>query len=202
MAVLTPAGDVLDKTAEKAGAGTAPHPSNDAEARQGFGDDVRLPPQTDAQDVSQDAPAKRGGFARFGDWLQRALQFFTAQGSSSLTRRIVVLNVAGLLALSIGISYLSQFRAGLIDARVQSLLVQSRLSPALSPPPRPAIPFRSPSISTLLTLQPGQSYSPSEDALTVRSIIGLILRRYDLNQDTPHLRPRWCLATAVTVRPR
>jgi two-component system sensor histidine kinase ChvG len=49
------------------------------------------------------------------------------RASSSLTRRIVVLNVAGLLALSIGISYLSQFRAGLIDARVQSLLVQGQI---------------------------------------------------------------------------
>ena len=45
----------------------------------------------------------------------------------SLTRRIVFLNVAGLLALVIGILYLSQFRAGLIDARVQSLLVQGEI---------------------------------------------------------------------------
>ncbi len=167
MAVLTPAGDVLDKTAETAGAGTAPHTSNDAEARQGFGDDVRLPPQTDAQDVSQDAPAKRGGFARFGDWLQRALQFFTAQGSSSLTRRIVVLNVAGLLALSIGISYLSQFRAGLIDARVQSLLVQSQIIAGAIAASATGDTDSSITIdpSTLLTLQPGQSYGPSEDAL-------------------------------------
>ena len=63
------------------------------------------------------------GFRRVGGWLRRALQFFTEQSSSSVTRRIVTLNVFGLLALSIGIIYLSQFRAGLIDARVQSLLV-------------------------------------------------------------------------------
>ena len=48
-------------------------------------------------------------------------QFFVTQSSSSLTRRIVFLNVTGLLALSIGIIFLSQFRAGLIDARIQSL---------------------------------------------------------------------------------
>ncbi|MGB8630585.1 MAG: sensor N-terminal transmembrane domain-containing protein, partial [Xanthobacteraceae bacterium] len=52
-----------------------------------------------------------------GHWLARALQFFVAQSSSSLTRRIVVLNVTGLVALSISIIFLSQFRAGLIDAR-------------------------------------------------------------------------------------
>jgi len=51
-------------------------------------------------------------------------RFLLAQGSSSLTRRIVVLNLTGLLALVLSILYLSQFRASLIDARVQSLLVQ------------------------------------------------------------------------------
>ena len=52
-------------------------------------------------------------------------QFFLTQGFSSLTRRIILLNIAGLLALVIGILYLSQFRAGLIDARVRSLQVQA-----------------------------------------------------------------------------
>ena len=46
---------------------------------------------------------------------------------SSLTRRIVSLNIAGLLALVASILYLSQFRAGLIDARAQSLLVQGEI---------------------------------------------------------------------------
>lgn len=59
--------------------------------------------------------------------LRRAWQFFVGQSFSSLTRRIVFLNVAGLLALVIGTLYLSQFRAGLIDARVQSLLVQGEI---------------------------------------------------------------------------
>ena len=49
----------------------------------------------------------------------------SSQGFSSLTRRIVFLNIAGLLAFVIGILYLTQFRAGLIDARVQSLIVQA-----------------------------------------------------------------------------
>ncbi|MBF0679993.1 MAG: sensor histidine kinase [Devosia sp.] len=46
---------------------------------------------------------------------------------SNLTRRIVVLNLAGLLVLVVGILYLNQWRAGLIDARVQSLRVQGEI---------------------------------------------------------------------------
>ena len=56
-----------------------------------------------------------------------AWQFFVSQSFSSLTRRIVSLNVAGLVALVVGILYLSQFRAGLIDARVESLVVQGEI---------------------------------------------------------------------------
>ncbi len=53
------------------------------------------------------------------DWFKRA--------SSSLTRRIVVLNLAGLVALLFGFLYLNQFREGLIEARVQSLLTQGEI---------------------------------------------------------------------------
>src|ERR1700722_1384437 len=47
--------------------------------------------------------------------------------SSSLTRRIVVLNLGGLVALLLGFLYLNQFREGLIDARVQSLQTQGEI---------------------------------------------------------------------------
>ncbi len=107
------------------------------------------------------------GLRRVGGWLRRALQFFTAQSSSSVTRRIVSLNVAGLLALSIGIIYLSQFRAGLIDARMQSLLVQSQIIAGAIAASATVETDSSITINpdTLLNLQPGQSYGPSEDAL-------------------------------------
>src|SRR5579872_568411 len=61
------------------------------------------------------------------DWLRRAGQYIFALSFSSLTRRIVSLNIAGLVALVVCILYLSQFRAGLIDARAQSLLVQAEI---------------------------------------------------------------------------
>jgi two-component system sensor histidine kinase ChvG len=46
---------------------------------------------------------------------------------ASLTRRIIVLNLVGLAVLVIGILYLNQWRASLIDARVQSLRVQGEI---------------------------------------------------------------------------
>src|SRR5260221_13038149 len=67
------------------------------------------------------------GVRRFILALRRAWQFSLSQSFSSLTRRIIFLNVTGLLALVIGILYLSQFRPGLIHARVQRLLVQGEI---------------------------------------------------------------------------
>ena len=73
----------------------------------------------------EDKPVAQGW--RPLNWLKRAGQFFFALSFSSLTRRIVSLNLAGLVALVASILYLSQFRAGLIDARAQSLLVQGEI---------------------------------------------------------------------------
>jgi two-component system sensor histidine kinase ChvG len=116
--------------------------------------------------VETQAVAPRGVAWVFG-WLKHGCQVFANQISSSVTRRIVVLNVAGLLALSIGINYLSPFRAGLIDARIQSLMVQAQIiAGAISA----SATVESDSSITLdpnklQSLQPGQSYGPSEDAL-------------------------------------
>jgi two-component system, OmpR family, sensor histidine kinase ChvG len=62
---------------------------------------------------------------RTARWLLAHLPF--RHGFSSLTRRIVVLNLIGLAILVSGILYLNQFRAGLIDAKVQSLLTQGEI---------------------------------------------------------------------------
>ena len=76
--------------------------------------------------VADDNAGEKGWRRPLG-WLRRAGQFFFALSFSSLTRRIVSLNLAGLVALVASILYLSQFRAGLIDARAQSLLVQAEI---------------------------------------------------------------------------
>jgi two-component system, OmpR family, sensor histidine kinase ChvG len=117
-----------------------------------------------------------GGFAR------RAWQLFVGLSFSSLTRRIIFLNLTGLLALVIGVLYLSQFRAGLIDARIQSLQVQGEIiaaaiaaSATVDPDSITIDPER------LLDLQPGETYDPSDDAMIDFTInperVGPVLRR-------------------------
>ncbi|MEN3929944.1 stimulus-sensing domain-containing protein [Microvirga sp. W0021] len=59
--------------------------------------------------------------------LRKFWRSIVVRASSSLTRRIVVLNLAGLFALLLGFLYLNQFREGLIEARVQSLLTQGEI---------------------------------------------------------------------------
>jgi two-component system sensor histidine kinase ChvG len=146
---------VLDRTAEGAGAGNDTNAPTPAEA------------QTEAALDERDASPPTRGLARIGGWLLRVWQFFIVQSFSSLTRRIVVLNVAGLLALSIGITFLSQFRAGLIDARVQSLLVQGQIIAGAIAASATVETDSSITIDPdkLLELHPGESYGPSEDAL-------------------------------------
>jgi two-component system sensor histidine kinase ChvG len=98
--------------------------------------------------------------------LRGTWQFFVSQIFSSLTRRIVILNVAGLLAFMIGILYLTQFRAGLIDARVQSLIVQGELiAKAVASQATADTDAINIDPERLLELQAGESYGPSDDTL-------------------------------------
>jgi two-component system sensor histidine kinase ChvG len=98
---------------------------------------------------------------------RHAWQFFISQSFSSLTRRIVSLNVAGLLALVVGILYLSQFRAGLIDARVQSLVVQGEIIAGAIAASGTADSYGSTmDREKLLELQPGENYGPVDEGLT------------------------------------
>lgn len=112
-------------------------------------------------------PPLAKGRRRFVDLLHQGWHLFVRITFSSLTRRIVFLNVTGLLALVIGILYLSQFRAGLIDARIQSLLVQGEIiagAIAASATAEPNTITIDP--QRLLDLQAGESYGPSEEALS------------------------------------
>jgi two-component system sensor histidine kinase ChvG len=71
------------------------------------------------------AAGRRGGWLRRG--LARARGIVGFNAFSSLTRRIVVLNLLALVLLVSGILYLNQFRKGLIDARVESLETQGEI---------------------------------------------------------------------------
>jgi two-component system sensor histidine kinase ChvG len=98
--------------------------------------------------------------------ISRVWQFLVAQTFSSLTRRIVFLNVAGLLALVVGILYLSQFRAGLIDARVQSLLVQGEIiAGAIAASGTADSSGTVIDLDRLLELQPGETYGPVDEGV-------------------------------------
>jgi two-component system sensor histidine kinase ChvG len=59
--------------------------------------------------------------------LQKIGVALSNRAGSTLTRRIVLLNLAGLVALLLGYLYLNQFRAGLIESRAQSLLTQGEI---------------------------------------------------------------------------
>ncbi len=85
--------------------------------------------------------------------------------SSSLTRRIVVLNLGGLLVLVIGFLLLNQFRADIIDARTQSLKTQAGIiaaaiaASAASSPDEPSTITVDP--EKLLQLAPSEAAPPA-----------------------------------------
>ena len=113
------------------------------------------------------APAvKRLRLERMSVVLRPIWRVFVTLSFSSLTRRIVFLNVAGLLAFVIGILYLTQFRAGLIDARVQSLIVQGEIiSAAIAGSATVETDAITLDPQRLLELQAGESYGPTDDVL-------------------------------------
>ena len=107
--------------------------------------------------------ARTAGWRPLG-WLRRAGQFFFALSFSSLTRRIVSLNLAGLVALVASILYLSQFRAGLIDARAQSLLVQAEIiAGAIAASATVETNTITIDPERLLDLKPGESYGAPDE---------------------------------------
>jgi two-component system sensor histidine kinase ChvG len=104
------------------------------------------------------------GWQRLLGWLRRAGQFFFALSFSSLTRRIVSLNLAGLIALVASILYLSQFRAGLIDARAQSLLTQAEIiAGAIAASATVETNTITIDPDRLLDLKPGESYGAPDE---------------------------------------
>jgi len=98
------------------------------------------------------------------NWMHRAWQFFFALSFSSLTRRIVSLNLAGLVALVASILYLSQFRAGLIEARAQSLLVQAEIiAVAIAASATVETNTLTIDVDKLLDLKPGESFGVPDE---------------------------------------
>jgi two-component system, OmpR family, sensor histidine kinase ChvG len=87
---------------------------------------------------------------------------------SSLARRIVILNVAGLVALVVGILHLSQFRAGLIEARINSLEVQSEIiATAIASTASSDADYGFFDQDRPLELRPGDSFNPADEGISV-----------------------------------
>ncbi|HEV7253948.1 MAG TPA: sensor histidine kinase [Mesorhizobium sp.] len=85
---------------------------------------------------------------------------------SSLTRRILVLNLAALCVLVVGILYLNQFRDGLIEARVESLMTQGEIiAGAIAASATVETDSISIDPEKLLELQAGESLGPGTDGL-------------------------------------
>jgi two-component system sensor histidine kinase ChvG len=116
--------------------------------------------------------------------LRRFFSMLIARFSSSLTRRILVLNIGGLVVLLLGFLYLNQFRAGLIEARVQSLQTQGEIiAAAVAASATVETDSLALDPEKLLQLAPGQSYGGNreEEGALEFSInperIGPVLRR-------------------------
>ena len=117
-----------------------------------------------APDTAADENLAAQGWQRPLGWLRRAGQFFFALSFSSLTRRIVSLNLAGLVALVASILYLSQFRAGLIDARAQSLMVSAEIiAGAIAASATVETNAITIDPDRLLDLKPGESYGGQDE---------------------------------------
>jgi len=85
---------------------------------------VSSSPLRAAAPETDDEPKERAGLLAWPRALWRSIG---QRAASSLTRRIVVLNLVGLIVLLLGFLYLNQFRQGLIQARVQSLAIQGEI---------------------------------------------------------------------------
>jgi len=122
-------------------------------------------PENLRTEVEPERPDESGA-RRLTDLLHRGRVFFVWLSFSSLTRRIIFLNVAGLLALVIGILSLSQFRASLIDSARERLVVQGEIiAGAIASSATAEQDTITIDLERLLELQAGESYGPSEESI-------------------------------------
>ncbi len=112
---------------------------------------------------AQGASTRPGLLRRFG---RKIIRFFRLHVLTSITRRIIFLNLAALIILLSGILYLNQFRAGLTDARVESLLIQGQIiASAIAASATVETNAITIDPDKLIELQAGESLLPSNDNL-------------------------------------
>lgn len=122
-------------------------------------------PDTDDRQITRE-PTSGAQTPRKKSVLSRSFKSIRDNLFSSLTRRIVILNMVALTVLLGTILYMNQFREGLIDAKIESLLTQGRIiagaiagSATASPDAITIDPEK------LLELKAGESLQPRLDPL-------------------------------------
>ena len=121
-------------------------------------------PEEARTQASADQPKSPQPAARKKSLASRLFRSVKLNLFSSLTRRIVFLNLVALTILLSAILYLNQFREGLIDAKIESLLTQGRIiasAIASSAEASPSAIILDP--EKLLELQTGESLRPAFD---------------------------------------
>lgn len=121
-------------------------------------------------EISKPAAATKRPRGRLSTFLERTRlrlsRFLGHHFFSSLTRRILFLNLAGLGVLVAGILYLNTFRDGLIDARVESLMTQGEIiAGAIAASATVETDSISIDPEKLLELQAGETLGPGSDQL-------------------------------------
>lgn len=123
------------------------------------------------------APAKRR-LTFFG----RVPEILEGLVFKSVTRRIVILNLVALAVLLSGILYMTQFREGLIEARIESLKIQGEIiAGAIAASATVETDNITVDLDRLLELQTGESISPLDEYVEDFPInpekVGPLLRR-------------------------
>lgn len=114
--------------------------------------------------------------------LPRILEVIEGLIFRSVSRRIVILNLAALAVLLSGILYMTQFREGLIDARIESLRIQGEIiAGAIAASATVETDSITVDLDRLLELQTGESLSPLDNYVEDFPInpekVGPLLRR-------------------------
>lgn len=141
--------------------GTNPTPVGSDRVKDGL--TVPEPGKTQADQPGEKKPKAEKTTPRWRGNRRRIRQFFSRYIFSSLTQRIIFLNLAALIVLLSGILFLNQFRDSLIEAREESLLTQGEIiAAAISA--RATVDTDSITIDPerLLELQAGESTYPME----------------------------------------
>lgn len=126
--------------------------------------DRRRSHMTDDKITSQGVPRSASRLLALRRLLYHIFKSANRRMSGSLVRRVVVVNLAGLIAFLIAVLYINQFREGLIDARVSSLRTQGEIiAAAVAASATVEIDSITLDPDKLLLLQSGQTIVPDSD---------------------------------------